>query len=128
VQLAFDVYGIGDPNDGHNPISPDDTLRLTHLRFLARHSRTVTLKPGEAATLDFAATADGTYISAVMIGDLENTPSPTRESQPPIVPTLEVMEEGRAIFTHPALIKHFNPQPDPPGETDRAWRVTVAPD
>src|SRR6476661_6970196 len=71
VQMAFDIYGIGDPNDSPDPISPDDTLRLTHLRFRERQSRTVMLKPGDAASLDFVAAADGTYISAVMIGDVE---------------------------------------------------------
>jgi hypothetical protein len=91
-------------------------LRLTHLRFLGRQSRTVTLKPGEAASLDFVAAGEGTYISAVMIGDQEHTPDPTRAPQPTLVPTLEVMEGGRTLFTHPALIKLFNPQPDPPGK------------
>lgn len=115
VQIAFDIYGISDPNDSPDPISPDDTLRLTHLRFLARQSRVVRLKPGEAASLDFVASADGTYISAVMVGDVEHSPDPNRRAQPDIVPTLEVMQGGRTLFTHPALVKLFNPQPDPPG-------------
>jgi hypothetical protein len=116
VTLAFDIYGIGDPDDSPSPISPDDTLRLTHLRFLERQSRVVMLKPGEAASLDFVASEGGTYISAVMVGDQEHTPNPNRGPQPHIVPTLEVMEGGRTIFTHPALVKLFNPQPDPPGK------------
>ena len=118
VTLAFDIYGISDPDDSPNPTTPEDTTdRLTHRRFLERRSRAVTLRPGEAASFDFTAVADGTSISAVMVGDVEDTPNPTnrRGPQPHIVPTLEVMEQGRTIFTHPALIKFFNPQPDPPG-------------
>jgi hypothetical protein len=115
VTLAFDIYGISDPNDSPSPISPDDTARLTHLRFRQRISRVVTLKPGEAASLDYVAATDGTSINAVMVGDVENTPSPRRAAQADIVPTLEVMQGGRTLFTHPALVKLFNPQPDPPG-------------
>jgi hypothetical protein len=118
VTLAFDIYGISDPNDSPNPATPEDTTdRLTHLRFLERRSRVVTLRPGEGVSFDFTAVADGTSISAVMVGDVENTPNPgaSRGPQPHIGPTLEVLEGGRTVFTHPALIKFFNPQPDPPG-------------
>jgi hypothetical protein len=118
VRLAFDIYAISDPNDSPNPTTPDDTTsRLNKLRLLRRVSRDVTLRPGEAASFNFTAAAGGTQISAMMIGDVEDTPNPieSRGPQPHIVPTLEVMEGGRTIFTHPALVKFFNPQPDPPG-------------
>lgn len=114
LTLAFDIYGISDSSDSADAISSDDTLRLTQLRFRERQSRVVTLRPGEAASLDFVAAADGTFISAVMIGDVEDTPDPNRPHAR-VVPTLEIMQGGRTLFTHPALIKLFNPQPDPPG-------------
>jgi hypothetical protein len=118
VRLAFDIYAVSDPNDSPNPTSPDDTTsRVNKLRFLRRVSRDVTLRPGEAASFNFTAAAGGTQLSAVMVGDVEHMPNPieSREPQPHIVPTLEVLEGGHTIFTHPAFIKGFNPQPDPPG-------------
>jgi len=118
VRLAFDIYAVSDPNDSPNPTTPGDTTsRLNKLRFLRRVSRDVTLRPGEAASFNFTAAATGTQINAVMVGDVEDTPNPieSRGTQPQIVPTLEVLEGGRTIFTHPALVKFFNPQPDPPG-------------
>ena len=113
VRLAFDIYGISDPDDSPNPTTPGDTTsRLTKLRFLRRVSRDVTLMPGEAASFDFTAPASGTRISAVMLGGPDTSQT---IGNPDIVPTLEVMEGGITIFTHPALVKLFNPQPDPPG-------------
>jgi hypothetical protein len=112
LTLAFDVYGISDPNDGPTPVSPEDGLRLTHLRVLERQ---VVLRPGQAASFEFSASGDGALIGAVMIGDAEDAPDPRRGSQPQITTTLEVMQDGRTLFTHPALVKFFNPQRDPPG-------------
>ena len=40
----------------------------------------------------------------------------TAIGNPDIVPTLEVMEGSRTVYTHPAFVKGFNPQPDPPVE------------
>ena len=115
LTLAFDVYGISDPNDGPTPVGPEDGLSLTHLRVLERHSRQVVLRPGEAASFEFSASGDGALISAVMVGDVEHAPAPRRGPQPQITTTLEVRQDGRTLFTHPALVKSFNPQPDPPG-------------
>ena len=106
VRLAFDIYFQAPPD----PDSP--TPRLNNLRFLRRVSRDVMLRPGEAASFDFTAPAGGTPISAVMLGGPDTSPS---IGNPDIVPTLEVMEGGRTVFTPPAFVKFFNPQPDPPG-------------
>jgi len=103
LTLAFDIYGISDSSASADAISPDDTLRLTQLRFRERQSRVVTLSPGEAASLDFVAAADGTFVSAVMIGDVEHTPDPNAP-QARVVPTLEIMQGGRTLFTHPAVV------------------------
>jgi len=110
VRLAFDIYAIGDVENRPNPTSPD--ARLNTLRFLGRQSRVVALMPGEAASLDFTAAAGEAHISAVMLGGPDTSQG---IGNPDIVPTLEVMEGGRTIYTHPAFVKGFNPQPDPPG-------------
>jgi hypothetical protein len=68
--------------------------------------------PGEAASFDFTAEAGETHISAVMLGGPDRSQA---IGNPDIAPTLEVMEGARTIYTHPAFIKGFNPQPDPPG-------------
>jgi len=94
VRLAFDVYFVAPPD----PESP--THRLNNFRFLRRVSRDVMLRSGEAASFDFTAAAAGTPISAVMLGGPDTSPG---IGNPDIVPTLEVMEGGRTVFTHPAL-------------------------
>lgn len=47
-------------------------------------------------------------------------PGPSSEQLPPspIMPTVEVLNTstGRTLFMHPAVIRGFNPQPDPPLE------------
>jgi hypothetical protein len=47
-------------------------------------------------------------------------PGPSSEQLPPspIMPTVEVFNSstGRTLFMHPAVIRGFNPQPDPPLE------------
>jgi hypothetical protein len=113
VRLTFDIYAIGDVEHQLDPTTPDDsTARLTTLRFIARHSRVVSLGPGEAASLAFTATAADTYLSAVALGGPDTSPA---IGSPDLVPTMEVMEGSRTVYTHPALVKGFNPQPDPPG-------------
>lgn len=74
--------------------------------------------PGEAASLDFTATADMKVAASIHSlggpdtreGEAQMTP------EPHLTPTLEVREGARTIFVVPALAKGFNPQPDPPGE------------
>lgn len=113
VRLTFDIYAVGDVEDQPDPTTPDDsTARLTTLRFIARHSRVVSLRPGQAASLAFTAAAADTYFSAVALGGPDTSPA---IGNPDIVPTLEVIEGSQTVYTHPALVKGFNPQPDPPG-------------
>jgi hypothetical protein len=110
VRLAFDIYAIGDVE---NRASPDGTAsRLSSLRLIGRQSRVVVLQSGVAASFEFTAGAAETPISAAMIDvDGSGTPNPdgtqdTRGSH--IVPTLEVMEGGRTVFTFsPSVYKGF---------------------
>jgi hypothetical protein len=113
VRLTFDIYAVGDVEHQPGPTTPgDSTARLTTLRVIARHSRVVSLRPGQAASLAFTATAADTYFSAVALGGPDTSPA---IGNPDIAPTLEVMENNQTVYTHPALVKGFNPQPDPPG-------------
>lgn len=113
VQLAFEIYAIGDVEHQPGPVTPDDsTTRLTTLRVVARHARLVALRPGEAASFAFTASGPDTYFSATALSGPDTS---TAIGNPDIVPTLEVMEGSRTLYTHPALIRGFNPQPDPPG-------------
>lgn len=113
VRLTFDIYAIGDVEHQPGPTTPaDSTARLTTLRVVARHSRVVSLRPGQAASLAFTATAADTYFSAVALGGPDTSPA---IGNPDLVPTLEVMEGSQTVYTHPAFVKGFNPQPDPPG-------------
>jgi len=113
VRLTFDIYAIGDVENQPGPVTPDDsTSRLTTLRVVGHHTRLVALRPGEAASFAFTASGPDTYFSATSLSGPDTS---TAISNPDIVPTLEVMEGSRTVFTHPALIKDFNPQPDPPG-------------
>jgi len=113
VRLTFDIYAIGDVEHQPGPVTPDDsTARVTTLHVVDRHVRVVALRPGEAASFAFTASGPDTYVSATALGGPDTAPA---IGNPDIVPTLEVMEGSRTVFTHPALIKDFNPQPDPPG-------------
>jgi hypothetical protein len=118
VRLTFDIYAVGDVENQPDPTTPDDSsARLTTLRFVARHSRVVSLRIGQAASLAYTATAADTYLSAVALGGPDTS---TAIGNPDLVPTLEIMEGSRTLYTHPALVKGFNPQPDPPGARQEA--------
>lgn len=107
ARLTFDIYAIGDVEHGPNP-----SAGLSTLRFLGRQTRDVSLRPGEGVSFAFTAASADTYVSVSMLGGPDTSPA---IGNPDIVPTLEVVEGGRTVFTHPAFIKGFNPQPDPPG-------------
>ena len=113
ARLTFDIYAIGDVENGPSPTTPASSAsRFTTLRFLGRQSRDVALRPGQAASFAFTAETADTYVSAVMLGGPDTSPA---IGNPDIVPTLEVVEGGHTVYTHPAFVKGFNPQPDPPG-------------
>ncbi|MGI8735034.1 MAG: hypothetical protein ACR2LM_17235 [Pyrinomonadaceae bacterium] len=111
VRLAFDIYGIQNPD-----YLPDPSCAIRY-RFLRRESCDVVLRPGEAASFDFTAVV-GTKVAAsthslggpdTREGDERLTP------EPHLATTLEVHEGARTIFVVPGVAKGFNPQPDPPG-------------
>ncbi|MEO8573823.1 MAG: hypothetical protein ABI481_07620 [Pyrinomonadaceae bacterium] len=98
VRIVFDVYeAIGDGS--------------VRLRFARRVSREVELEPGDAATFDFSAGRIGEYVSPMVFASPEEA-----EPSAPIrlLSTLVVREVGRTILNLPAVLKGFDPQPDPP--------------
>ena len=65
----------------------------------------------EAASFDTGVLPEGTQIHAILLGGPDTR---VAGPEPHIAPTLEFREAARTVFTHPALRKGFNPQPDPP--------------
>jgi len=113
VTLAFDIYFQAPPEpDSPDPTSPGDTASCTNnLRLVRRESCTASLMPGEAASFDIGGLPEGTQIHAILLGGPDTR---VAGPEPHIAPTLEFREAARTVFTHPALRKGFNPQPDPP--------------
>lgn len=110
VRLSFDIYF-------QPPPEPDAPACITRYRFLRRESCDVVLMPGEAASFDFNAAEDMKVAASIRsLGGPD-----TREGgggltpEPHLAPMLEVREGARTIFVVPAVVKGFNPQPDPPG-------------
>jgi len=112
VRLGFDIYAPTDP-----PTISDPSC-ATRYHFVRRETCDVVLQPGHAASLDFTA-VQGARIQPLVSslsgpdtspGDVQVTP------EPHLNPTLEVREGARTMFVIPALVKAFNPQPDPPGQ------------
>ncbi|CAN5485506.1 MAG: hypothetical protein H0T77_12950 [Pyrinomonadaceae bacterium] len=118
VRLAFDVYVQDEeyiPNcGGIVPVPPC----LIRYRFLRRESREVELMPGQAASFDFLASAVTKINASVQfLSGPDTRPGDNRRTpEPHLAPTLEVLEGARTIFVVPAVVKGFNPQPDPPGQ------------
>jgi hypothetical protein len=115
VTLAFDIYS-NDPINPNTagPTSPGDTAACTNnLRLIRRESCTASLMPGEAASFDIGGLPEGTQIHAILLGGPDTR---VAGPEPHFAPTLQIREAGRTVFTHPALRKGFNPQPDPPAE------------
>lgn len=118
VLLAFDVYDQ-DPDFTPNcggivPITPTCLVRY---RFLRRESSEVQLMPGQAASLNFTA-VEGAKVQAFIqaLGGPDTIGDPDITPEPHLVPSLEVREGTRTLLVVPALVKLFNPQPDPPGQ------------
>jgi hypothetical protein len=111
VRLAFDIYS-------QPPPEPDAPSCVARYRFLRRESCDVVLMPGEAASFDFTA-AEGMKVAASIrsLGGPDTREGDSRLTpEPHLAPMLEVREGARTIFVVPAVVKGFNPQPDPPGE------------
>jgi len=113
VTLAFDIYA---PAPSTDDASGRASSCVSKQRFLRRESCEVTLRPGEAASLEFAA-PEGTRIRAMMFGEVEGKKNGIDAAN--LRSTLEVTEAGRTIFVHPLAAVGFNPQPDPPGKPVR---------
>jgi hypothetical protein len=118
VLLAFDVY-VQDPDFTPNcaGIVPVPPTCLVRYRFLRRESSEVQLMPGQAASLNFTA-VEGAKLQAFTqaLGGPDTIGDPDKTPEPHLVPSLEVREGTRTLFVVPALVKLFNPQPDPPGQ------------
>lgn len=110
LRLSFDIY-ISPPPE------PDAPSCAILYRFLRRESCDVTLMPGEAASLDFIATSEMKVAASISsLGGPDTRDQTSRTTpEPHLRPMLEVREGVRTLFVVPALVKGFNPQPDPPG-------------
>jgi hypothetical protein len=110
VRLAFDIYV-------QPPPEPDAPSCITRYRFLRRESCDVALRPGEAASFDFTAAQDMKVAASIhSLGGPDTREADSQVTpEPHLAPMLEVREGMRTLFVVPAVIKGFNPQPDPPG-------------
>jgi hypothetical protein len=100
VRVLFDVYEA----------AGDGSVRL---RFARRVSRELELDAGEAATLDFPSSRSGDWISPTVSARCEeNCPSdPTRVR---VLSTAAIRQGGSTVLLLPAVLRGFDPQPDPP--------------
>ena len=97
VRVVFDIYE-------QSPTQP------ARLRFARRVSREVLLDGGEAATFDFPASRGGDWVSPAVFGEI----APPDNRPVRLVSTLVVQQGERTILNLPAVLKGFDPQPDPP--------------
>ena len=100
VRIVFDIYEA----------AGDGSVRL---RFVRRVSREVELEFGEAATFDYAAGRTGDYVSPAVFVRLAETDTPELV-RARLLSTLIVRQGERTILNLPAVIRGFDPQPDPP--------------
>jgi hypothetical protein len=129
LQVArLNVVNIGDPTI--TPPGPcrvglsflDDQGVIVNYRNGRPAATELDLPKGVSRSLDMSAAAiiiDG--VRRQFRGLVVLPPPPTNGSADPcanVIPTLEIFEQrtGRTtLFLHPALIRGFDPQPDPPG-------------
>jgi len=112
VRLGFDIYALTDP------ATISDPSCATRYHFVRRETCDVVLQPGHAASVDFTA-VQGTRIQPLVssLGGPDTSPGDVQVTpEPHLAPTLEIREGARTMFVIPALVKSFNPQPDPPGQ------------
>lgn len=103
VMLVFDIYEGPVPNDG----AP------AALHFSRRVSREAMLLPGQGMILEFTASGNE-FVNAAAHSV---TPQPGPDGSAGVISSLEVRAGGSTIFVHPALVRGFNPQPEPPMPT-----------
>jgi hypothetical protein len=105
VRIVFDVYEA----------AGDGSVRL---RFARRVSREVDLDGGEAAAFDFPASRGGDWISpSVSARCMENCPVDRRQAR--VLSTLAIRQGGSTVLLLPAVLKGFDPQPDPPASREQ---------
>lgn len=97
VRVVFDIYE-------QNPSAP------IRLRFVRRVSREIELEPGDAATFNYEAGRTGDWVSPAVFAQMD----PTNARPVRLVSTLVVRQGERTILNLPAVLKGFDPQPDPP--------------
>ena len=79
--IGFDIYGA-------EPPSPSAAGRpAAKYRLLRRETSEVTLRPGEAASVELPGSGEGTKVQAVIVGQHDERPI-----VPCVIPTLEVIE------------------------------------
>ncbi len=100
VRVVFDIYEA----------NPSNNRRLG---FVRRVSHEVLLDGGEAATFNFAASRDGDYVSPMVFASPGEIAPPDNRPER-LVSTLVVRQGERTILNLPAVLKGFDPQPDPP--------------
>jgi hypothetical protein len=100
VTILFDVYEA----------AGDGSVRL---RFARRVSREVLLDGGEAAAFDFPASRHGDWISPTVSARCEEN-CPSDGSRARVLSTVSVRRGGSTVLLLPAVLKGFDPQPDPP--------------
>jgi hypothetical protein len=100
VTLAFDVYAPEVATEIESTPTDGGRSCVVKQRFLRRESCEVTLRPGEAASLDFTA-PEGTRIRAVTYGTPDTRGGNRRIDDPNLRTTLEVQEGGRTSFVVP---------------------------
>ena len=102
VRVVFDVY-------------EQSSTEPVRLRFARRVSREILLDGGEAATFEFRASQAGDYVSPMVFGSPGDVAPPDMRPER-LVSTLVVRQGERTILNLPAVLKGFDPQPDPPTE------------
>lgn len=100
VRVVFDVY-------------ENSTTEAGRLRLVRRAAREVLLDAGEAASFDFPVSRTGDFVSTSIFARVDGGESPAN-TRPRLTSTLVIRESGRTILNLPAVIRGFDPQPDPP--------------
>lgn len=120
--VRVNVAHVGNPNCS----SMEPCIKVFDVAGNLLAESDLTLVPGQSASLDLSAAQLGgpdTKNRFPIRAEIELSIDDGRQArfcQNNLVPTLEVFDDetGEAtLFVSPALVKGFNPQPDPPGAT-----------
>ena len=106
MTIAFDVYEAA----GDGPV---------RAVFVRRVLREVELDAGQAALFDFAPDRNGQWVSPMVLSRVIEG-SPPELGPERILSTVAVLQVGRTILNLPAVLKGFDPQPDPPAARRRS--------